>query len=395
MGSAPIAAGCIILSMSGRLKFATVFTMPPGILVTEVGAGSTRMGGDCDGRLPVRREFALQLVREEEVGELALEVRHPRAVFLLTLQVVEVDRAGAVAHRTDRDHTRVFRGEEMLEQMTSEGEGREVVDPELHLETLCRCLMGQCHQSGVVDQHVETVVVGKKLLCRGGHGVEIAQVDVENLERRIRGDVRDRRDRGIGFGSIATRQHHVRTVLRERPRRFVPDPAVGTRDHDHAPRQIRNVTLTPALIHARTLRPQPKPRAVKPDQLSNRAVGEAVHGVTEVEHAEVTAQIRDGVVYGVADQLLGLAGERLRDGGRGAEVVVLLGAQPAERVGEMHRAPPRVGGVRAAAVQGRAQVDDCATRGEFRVRDLLGLGLAARGPSGGSPEPLGSRPSPG
>ena len=78
------------------------------------------------------------------------------------------------------------------------------------------------------------------------------------------------------------------------------------------------------------------PQRAKTDGLgSERAVLEEVHRILHAQHAEVAAAAAEAVVHGVAEDLLGLAGQGGGQLGRDREVVVLLGAQPAEAVAEV------------------------------------------------------------
>ena len=65
-------------------------------------------------------------------------------------------------------------------------------------------------------------------------------------------------------------------------------------------------------------------------------------GSRSADHAEVAAGVVDGVVHGVAEDLLGEHGQGAGDGRGHGQVVVFLGAQPAERVAQMHPEAPRL-----------------------------------------------------
>ena len=104
--------------------------------------------------------------------------------------------------------------------------------------------------------------------------------------------------------------------------------------------------------------------------------------VAQAHHAEVAAGAPDRVVHRVAQDLLGRARVGARDLRRHRQIVVLLGAQPAEHVAHVEAVPPLVGGrVRAGAVERRAEVEHRRAGGHLGVGDLVRLGLAVVRPA--------------
>src|SRR6202020_3642400 len=63
-------------------------------VASQLGAGRAGMGGGGDGVLPVGGQSVLQLVGEQQVGQLRLPVGGIPVVAVFPLQIVEVDRGG-------------------------------------------------------------------------------------------------------------------------------------------------------------------------------------------------------------------------------------------------------------------------------------------------------------
>src|SRR5205823_10387782 len=87
------------------------------------------------------------------------------------------------------------------------------------------------------------------------------------------------------------------------------------------------------------------------------AARQKLDGILHADHAEVAATAGNAVVDRIPNELLRLAGQRCGERRWDGEVVVLLGAEPAEAVGQVRAAPGDVGAVGAAAVDGAAEVD--------------------------------------
>ncbi len=120
----------------------------------------------------------------------------------------------------------------------------EVIGPDLHLETVGRPPQRHRHDTGVVDQDVDTLVPGTRLVGERTDRREIRQVQTAH-GRAVAEVGRDR----LTLGDIAAGEHHLGTGPRQRPGGLRTESAVGPR-HDHrASRQIRNIVRGPP--HAR------------------------------------------------------------------------------------------------------------------------------------------------
>src|SRR6202020_3468161 len=84
-------------------------------VAAQLGAGRTGVGGDGDGVLAVAGQSVLQLVGEQQVGQLRLPVGGIPVVAVFPLQIVEVDRgANSVAHAANRHHPRTADGQQVV-----------------------------------------------------------------------------------------------------------------------------------------------------------------------------------------------------------------------------------------------------------------------------------------
>ena len=176
----------------------------------QVGRGVAGVGGErADGRARLV-EPALELEREEQVGELGLPVGAPaRVAAALPVEVVEVDRARCGARRRRRSTTRsVTCGQQQVGQR----EVAEVVGAELHLEAVRGALLGHGHHAGVVDQDVEVALPG---VGERAHGGEVGEV--ERADLGLAGDRRRRPPRP--WRGRARRGRRARRRGRARARR--------------------------------------------------------------------------------------------------------------------------------------------------------------------------------
>jgi hypothetical protein len=87
----------------------------PGHVAHQLGVGAARMSRRRDSG-SVRGQPALQLVSEQQVGELGLPVRTHPAVAAFPVQVVKMDGSqDAVADAADRYYTRAGDGQQPVE----------------------------------------------------------------------------------------------------------------------------------------------------------------------------------------------------------------------------------------------------------------------------------------
>jgi len=130
-----------------------------------------------------RREALLEPEPEVEVGELRLAVRLPGSVAPLQMWVLGIDAtAHVVSGARHRDDARGRRRGQHRQQVRCECVVPEVIDAELHLEPVDRPPLGNSHEAGVVDQHVDGRVLRGDRLGGPRDGGQRAQIELDDLE---------------------------------------------------------------------------------------------------------------------------------------------------------------------------------------------------------------------
>ena len=158
--------------------------MRHGAGAPELGADHPRVDGH-GGHPRARRQAALQLLGEEDVGQFGLGVGAPRAVRPVLLQAglgkVDAAEGEQVGLRREVDDARVAAGpacgEERAEEEVCEQEVAKVVYAHLLLEAVLRQLFGgQGHDTGVVHQDVQLPVLGLEIRSELLYACEGAEI---------------------------------------------------------------------------------------------------------------------------------------------------------------------------------------------------------------------------
>ena len=197
--------------------------------------------------LPEACELPLQLIREEQVGQLALPVRAPLAVRPFALQVIEIDLAEDVRAAADRHDARGRRLQNQRQQQPGERKVPQVVGAELHLEPVGGRAVRDRHHARVVDQHVEPAVGSRK---RFGEAADQTpgwrdRAPSPPVGARHRGT--DGRGRLLAFGRVAHSQHDVRALPGQHFGRLKPKPTVGAGDQRGLAGLRGDILLDPAI----------------------------------------------------------------------------------------------------------------------------------------------------
>ena len=179
-------------------------------------------------------QAALQLGREEQVGELGLAVGGPALVAAaVPVEVVEADLADPVRDRRDSDDALA----DPRQQQVGQREVAEVVGADLQLEAVLCARLGRGHDAGVVDQDVEVAVpaLGELPDRREVGEVEPAHRDgTPHVGRGL-----------LAPGGVAHGEGHARAGAGELAGGDPADPAVGA-GHDHgAPVEVGQVGCGP------------------------------------------------------------------------------------------------------------------------------------------------------
>ena len=118
----------------------------------------------------------------------------------------------------------------------------EVVHAELRLEAILGELARPEHDPGVVDQQIEPRLLADHF--RGApHGRESRQVQLEDLDVRVRVALEDECAGGLALVARARSEEHTGAPAREDARRLVAEAAAGARHERDAPRLIREARL--------------------------------------------------------------------------------------------------------------------------------------------------------
>src|ERR687891_2109081 len=134
-----------------------------------------------------------------------------------------------------RHHARVLAALHRSDQERGEREVAEVVGPELELEAVGGPAAWRRHDAGVVDQQVEAVVRRVEALGEGANRIELAEVELLELELGPGRRAPDGVARALALRHAAAREHDARTGPSELPRRDEAEPAVGARDDRQTP----------------------------------------------------------------------------------------------------------------------------------------------------------------
>ena len=135
------------------------------------------MGSQADGGTAAARQAALQLVGEEQVGQLAAGVGAPAGIFTPAVEVIKIYHPAGVDQAGDGDDAGIRGSQKLVEQQTGEGEVTQVVDAELQLEAIDGLAVGGGHQTGVVDQDVQTRMLFGEGQGERTHGAQVGQVE--------------------------------------------------------------------------------------------------------------------------------------------------------------------------------------------------------------------------
>jgi hypothetical protein len=128
--------------------------------------------------------------------------------------VVELDPAELVRVAADVYDARVRRRAQASEQQAGEREVAEVVGAELQLEAVGGLAVRRGHDAGIVDQQVEALV--RATSRERSHGIERAEVERLDVERRGRRALADRSRGALALGRVAAGEHDVRAGASER-----------------------------------------------------------------------------------------------------------------------------------------------------------------------------------
>ena len=201
--------------------------------------GADRSGVHGKGTHTAIGETVIELDCEQDVGGLRPPVAEPRLVRrAFEVGVVEVHVAEPVPSRAERHDAGRRGGDERGCEQVREQEVPEVVGAELQLEAVGGGAEGASHDTGVVDEHVETVMVGEEAggACpntRQRGELELAHLEVGSRHRRA--DALHRRPTAI---EVAHRHGDGRAVGGDGPRGLLAQAGRRTGDEDPPAPQV-------------------------------------------------------------------------------------------------------------------------------------------------------------
>ncbi len=201
----------------------------------EVCCRPAGVRGDRNGVGTGRFETPLQLEREQQVGELALPVRaHGVVSASREIQIVEHDRARSVGLAGHGDDTRLRGPAHKGHEERGQGEVTRVVHTELALESLCRAALGARHDTGVVDEQIQSLGATEHLVRKAANRLQVRQIEPAELGLLLKLFRLDARHRCFALLAAAATEDHARSLLGQRARRLETDPRVGP-GHDGDP----------------------------------------------------------------------------------------------------------------------------------------------------------------
>lgn len=136
-------------------------------------------------RWPFRFDSTLKFEREEQVRELALPVGCPLVVTTLAHQIVEVDPPHAMCVTRDGHDARISSRDEAIEEQSGQREMSEVVRAKLHLEAIVCRPERDGHEPGVVDEHIEAIVLAQECLCKRANAGAARQIEAHDLREGV------------------------------------------------------------------------------------------------------------------------------------------------------------------------------------------------------------------
>ena len=182
------------------------------------------------------RQPSRQLVREHHVYELRHSVRGKSAIFLLALQVVELDRPMRLGRRRNVDDSRRRSGAQQREELAREEKRRENGLPRrssrVRPRSACAASSRRPRCSPARESRCAAGRSPPRLSARNRSDAKSAStISCSRLcaAREISSAVRARPRR------ISRNDHHCRAQLRERERGLLSDPGRCAGDHAHAP----------------------------------------------------------------------------------------------------------------------------------------------------------------
>ena len=194
-------------------------------------------------------EPALQLVGEQQVGQLGLTVGPEPAITPLPLQIVKVDlRPEAVVHAADGDDPGGGRCGQPIQQQPGEREWAQVVDAELELEAVSGRGVRRVAHPGVVDQQIDPVMSGAQLLGSGPDRGQRTHVEMLNSEVGPRIGFADPGCRVLTPLDAAHGEHDRGSTPREHPGGVEADAGVSAGDDSHPAALRRHRLLGPLLL---------------------------------------------------------------------------------------------------------------------------------------------------
>ena len=168
------------------------------------------MGDEAPGRGAGGAEAGVESKAEMKVRQLGLAVGLPGAVAAVKMWILGVDGpAHVVGGARHGHHPGCGRSQQDGEQAGGQGVVAEVINAELHLEPVGGATKWKGHDTGIVDQKVDSGVMGRDGGRGGGYGLQGRQVQVDHLEGGARG-----RPANLGLGGrrldlIPGGHHHV------------------------------------------------------------------------------------------------------------------------------------------------------------------------------------------
>ncbi len=192
-----------------------------------------------------RLEASLERLRQQAVGELRLAVDRPRVVLPAHLRVVAQPERLVLGDARQPHDARPGGAHEQGQQVGGEGPVADHVDPPLGLEPVGRRALGHRHHASVVHEHVEAVVGRHDGRRRGLDRGQRAEVELDDLQRRVGVARQDLGAGRLGLRLVAGRHDDVRAGPGECGRRGEAEATVAPGHDRDAAAQVGDVVGGP------------------------------------------------------------------------------------------------------------------------------------------------------
>src|SRR5437879_3501899 len=144
---------------------------------------------------------------------------------MFELDVIEDHRRHVMAARADRNNAAGRTLTRSGGKQTGSNEVAGVVRAELQLEAVRRLRPWACHDAGIVDEDVKSRVARQEAPREGANLLQRAELELLDLDVLVPRRGANRRRNRLAFRHVSGGETHMRTSLRQDPRRLLSQSA--------------------------------------------------------------------------------------------------------------------------------------------------------------------------